>query len=96
MRRPSVGRVHAEHAQRAAGDRRDAGDHAHGGGLAGAVGAEDAERLAPVQVEVDAVDRGEGRAVALLRGEPFYEVLRVDQDVGVTFGPYADRTTICK
>ena len=43
----------------AVGDRRDAADHAHRRGLAGAVGAEEAERLAAVHVDVDAVDRGE-------------------------------------
>ena len=32
------------------------GDHSHGGGLAGAVGAEEADHLARIDVEGDAVD----------------------------------------
>ena len=45
--------------ERAVGDRRDAADHPHRRGLAGAVRAEEAERLAGRDVEVDGVDRGE-------------------------------------
>jgi hypothetical protein len=56
-RRPVAARVHAQHPQLAVGDRGDAGDHAHGRRLAGAVGAEEAERLAGLDLEVDAVDR---------------------------------------
>ena len=41
------------------GDRRDAADHPHRRGLAGAVRAEEAERFAGRDVEVDGVDRGE-------------------------------------
>ena len=41
--------------------RRDRSDHPHRRGLAGAVGAEEAERLAPAYVDVDAVDRLERR-----------------------------------
>ena len=40
-------------------DRRDAADHPHRRALAGAVRAEEAERLAPLDVEVDPVDGGE-------------------------------------
>ena len=40
-------------------DRRDAADHPHRRGLAGAVGPEEAERFAGRDVEVDGVDRGE-------------------------------------
>ena len=58
-------------------------------------GPEDAERLAPVQVEVDAVDRGEGGAAAFLGREPFHEVLGVDQYFGGHSRTYADRTTSC-
>ena len=54
---PSVGRVQAEDPQLAAGRRGDGGDHPHRRGLAGAVGAEEAERLAPAHVDVDALDR---------------------------------------
>ena len=49
---------------RAAGGTEDAGDHPDGGGLARAVGPEQAEQLAAGHLEVDAVDRGE-LAVAL-------------------------------
>ena len=47
--------------ERAVRDRRDAADHPHRARLAGAVGAQEAERLAPRDVEVDPVD---GREVA--------------------------------
>ena len=57
--RPVGARVEAQHPQRAVGDRRDAADHAHRRGLAGAVGTEEAEGLAAVHVDVDAVDGGE-------------------------------------
>ena len=40
--------VHAQDAELAVGDGRDAGDHAHGRGLAGAVGPEESEDLAAV------------------------------------------------
>src|SRR5439155_4615369 len=52
-------RVEVEDAKRARGRRRYAADHAHRRALAGAVRAEEAERLAALHVEVDAVDRGE-------------------------------------
>ena len=52
-------RVHAEHPQLAAGHRRDARDHPHRRGLARAVRPEEAERLARLDPEVDAVDRDE-------------------------------------
>ena len=58
-RRAVGGRVQAEDAQLAGGGRGDAADHPHGRGLARAVGAEEAERLARRDVDVDAVDRGE-------------------------------------
>ena len=51
--------IHAENAQRAAARRRDAADHPHRGALAGAVGPEEAERLARLHREVDSVDCGE-------------------------------------
>ena len=44
-------------AQRAAGDRRDGADHPHRRRLACAVGAEEAERLALLDLDVDALDR---------------------------------------
>ena len=50
-------RIEAEHAKLATGRRRDAADHAHRRRLAGAVRSEEAERLAPLDVEVDRVDR---------------------------------------
>src|SRR5207342_1532207 len=46
-------RVQVEHGQRARGDRGDAADHAHGRGLACAIGAEQPERLPTSDVEVD-------------------------------------------
>ena len=42
-----------------AGRREQRAEHLHGGGLAGAVGAEQAVDLAPVDGEVEAVDRGD-------------------------------------
>ena len=45
-----------EHPQSPGGDRGDAADHAHGGRLARAVGAEEAERLARADRDVDALD----------------------------------------
>ena len=50
-------RVEAEDAQVAVGHRRDGRDHPHRRGLAGAVGAEEAERLAPAYGDVDAAHR---------------------------------------
>ena len=57
-------RIQPEHAQRAAAARRHAGDHPHGGGLAGAVGPEEAEHLAAAHVHVDPAN-GLDRAEAL-------------------------------
>ena len=54
--------------------RRDAADHPHRRGLAGAVGTEEAERLTPAHLDVDAVDGGE---VAEALGQP----PRAQQDV---------------
>src|SRR5262249_61871621 len=51
--------IHVEHTQLAVRDRRDAADHPHGRGLAGAVRSEEAERLTPFDAEVDAVDLDE-------------------------------------
>jgi hypothetical protein len=58
-RRPVGCRVETEDAQLTAADRRDAADHPHRARLAGAVGPEEAERLAAADLDVDAVDRGE-------------------------------------
>ena len=71
-------------------DGRHAADHAHRRGLAGAVRAEEAERLAAAQLEVDAVDGGEGRRVSP-RGIGFSEIVRfheqfvvgIDDHVGI-------------
>ena len=52
-------RVHAEHAELAVRDGRDAADHPHRRGLARAVRPEEPERLARLDAEVDAVDRDE-------------------------------------
>ena len=46
--------------QCAAARRKQAAQHAEGGGLAGAVGPEQAEDLAAAHLEVDVVDGGEG------------------------------------
>ena len=51
--------VDAGHAQRAAGGRQQAAEHAKGRRLAGAVGAEQAEDLAALHLEADVIDRGE-------------------------------------
>ena len=64
MLRPVDGGVHAQHPQRAVGHRRDAADHAHGRGLAGTVGTQEAERFARRDLEVDGVHGG-GRAESL-------------------------------
>ena len=56
----------------AVGHRRDAADHPHRRGLAGAVRAEEAERLARRDVEVDGVDRGE-------LAEPLRQAAGVDE-----------------
>ena len=52
----SVRDVVAEDLAGPAVDREEGGEHLEHGGLAGAVGAEDAEDLAAVDLEVDAVD----------------------------------------
>src|SRR4029079_13406276 len=62
--------------ERAVGDRRHAADHAHGRRLPGPVGAEEAEGLAALEVEVDAVDCDE-------LAEALHEVARVDQGLTV-------------
>ncbi len=56
--------VDAGDAQRAAGRRQQAAEHAEGGRLAGAVGAEQAEDLAGLDLEADVVDGGEGAELA--------------------------------
>ena len=43
----------------AGGGREEAGEHLDGGGFAGAVGSEEAEELAGLDVEIDVVDCGE-------------------------------------
>src|SRR5207247_5606818 len=48
--------IQIQHAQLAGGDRRRAADHARGGRFAGAVRAEESERLTGIDVEVDAID----------------------------------------
>ena len=52
-------RIHAQHAELAVRDRRDATDHPHRRRLAGAVGPQEAERLPLLDAKVDAVDRDE-------------------------------------
>jgi hypothetical protein len=52
----AVGGIEAQDLQVAAGASRDAGDHAHRRGLAGAVGPQEPEDLALLDGEVDAVD----------------------------------------
>ena len=66
------GGVAAQHPQGAGRRRRDAADHPHGAALAGSVGSEEAERLTPLDVEVDAVH---GREVA----EALRQAARVDE-----------------
>src|SRR5580693_3193720 len=56
---PSRPRVAAQDGQFPGGRRRDAADHPHRGGFTRAIRPEEAERLTPVQVEVDAVYRRE-------------------------------------
>src|SRR3954469_463912 len=55
----------------AGGGRHEAGDHPHGGGLAGAVRAEEAEHLAALDGERDAVDRPLG-------AKSFHQVVDLD------------------
>ena len=52
-------RIKSEDAERPSADRRDAADHPHRRALAGPVRAEEAERLAACDVEVDPVDGGQ-------------------------------------
>ena len=81
--RAVAARIQAEDDELAVADRRDAADHPHRRGLAGAVRAEEAERLARRDVEVDRVDGGElaeplrqaagmdqGRVGVAIRGSP--------------------------
>ena len=58
-RGPGAAQVHAGHAQRAACGREQPAEHAKRRGLARPVGPEQAEDLAPVDVEADVVDGGE-------------------------------------
>ena len=64
--------IQAEDPQLPAAPGRNGGDHAHGGALAGAVGPEEAERLATLHREVDAVDGSQGP-------ERLGQAARVDQ-----------------
>jgi len=63
-----LGQVGAQYADLAAGGCEQAGEHLDGGGLAGAVGAEEAEELARVDGEVDVIDGGEIPEAARERG----------------------------
>src|SRR5690606_876947 len=65
-------RVHAQDAQHPARGARHAPDHPHRRGFAGAVRAEEAERLTGPHLEVDAVDRDEVP-------EPFDQPFGIDQ-----------------
>ena len=60
IRRPSRRTSEAVYQQLALGDGRDAGDHADGARLAGAVGPQEAEALTGEDIEVDAVNGGKG------------------------------------
>ena len=71
-RRQHVGAFHRD---RASGRPDQAGDHAHQRGLAGAVGADHADRLARLDLEVDAEQRLEG-AVARVDRFQFEHALR--------------------
>ena len=62
--------VVARHARRARGGRQQRGEHQDGGGLAGAVGAEEAVDLAGLDAQVDAVDGA--RAVLELADEALH------------------------
>ena len=73
--RRAVGhRVHAQDRQLAPARRRDAADHPHGRGLAGAVRAEEAERLTPPELEIDPVHGGEIT-------EPLGQVVSANKDL---------------
>ena len=78
--RAVAGGIDVEHAQRPLRDGRDAPDHAHRRRLARAVRAEEAERLAALQVEVDRVD---GDEVA----EALHEIACLDQRSAVRGHP---------
>jgi hypothetical protein len=67
-----VPRVHPQDLQLAAGRWGHTPDHAHGRALAGTVGPEEPERLAPPHVDVDPVDR---REVA----EPLHQPTRMNK-----------------
>ncbi len=72
-------RIHADDAERAVAERAGTRDHAHGAGLPGTVGAEEAERLAGMHVEIDAVDGGE-------LAEPLRQAAGVDKGGGRRHG----------
>ena len=86
-RRAVLGGVHPEDAQLSPGDRRDRRDHPHRGGLAGAVGAEEAERLAAAYVDVDALDGLEDRQPNDLRRSRA-EIMESLVEVGHVDRPY--------
>ena len=69
---PSAVGIETEDPERPRRDRRDAADHPHRRALAGAVRPEEAERLAALDVEVDAVDGDE-------LAEALDEAARVDR-----------------
>jgi hypothetical protein len=74
--RPVTARVHPDHGQRPVADRARAGDHPHRRGLARPVGTEEAKGLPDVDVEVDAVDGGEG-------AEALRQAPGMDEDIGL-------------
>ncbi len=86
---PVAGRVHAHHGQRPVGDGARAGDHPHRRGLARPVRAEEAERLADVDVEVHAVHRGE-------RVEALGQAAGMDEDIALDGHGTADCSDACR
>ena len=87
-RRAVPDRVGAEDGQLTAGRRRDTSDHPHRGRLARAVWPEKAERFAPVQVEIDPVNRREapeslGQAA---RADQYFDPRAFGHLIQVTWG----------
>jgi hypothetical protein len=66
-----VDHVHARHAGAAGGRREERAEHPHGGGLAGAVGAEEAEHLPLGDGEVDVANRLDSALERPLEGACF-------------------------
>src|SRR5262245_51996067 len=89
--------VEAVDQRAAAAGHQDAHHHADGGGLAGAIGAEEAEHLAALHGEVQRVERGEltVRARELLELDHARSLYRTERGTMTTTGWPPGRKPIC-